>query len=391
MKLTTEQEINNDKLSSEELLHQLRSSNHKGSVLVAMSGGVDSSVAALLLKEAGYEVVGVTMRLWVDPLAEETAGDEMKGCCSLDAVSDAAKVAAKLDIPHYVLNMKDQFYRDIVCNFKDEYLLGRTPNPCIECNRAIKFSALLDKAAGLGIDYLSTGHYARIKQDEKSDRYRLLRGIDYSKDQSYMLYILTQNELNRILFPLGELEKRRVREIAEANDLIVADKAESQEICFIPDNDYRAFLSRQCPEAIKPGDIVSTSGEKLGRHRGVAYYTVGQRKGLGITSPHPLYVVNLNPAKNLVVAGPVEETYSTGLIAGSLNYISGAIPEEPLELEVKIRYRAPAVPARLYPPEKGFARIIFEEKQKAVTPGQSAVFYRGDEVLGGGIIETDLT
>lgn len=355
-------------------------------VMVAMSGGVDSSVAALLLKEAGYQVIGVTLRLWVDPKAEENAGKEARGCCSLDAVTDARNVAAMLDIPHYVFDMKEEFYRKIVCNFTSEYLHGRTPNPCIECNRTVKFNALMQKAHGLGIDFLATGHYVRTIYDVDSGRFKLLRGRDRNKDQSYMLYVLGQQELASTIFPLGDKTKKEVRELALKHKLKVAAKGESQEICFIPDNDYRSFMERTCPQANRPGDIVSTDGKKLGRHQGIVFYTIGQRKGLGLTSAAPLYVIHIDALNNWVVVGEENETYSTELDAEKLNYVSGKIPDEPLEVEVKIRYRSPAVPAVLYPPKEDRARVVFLEKQKAVTPGQSAVFYCDEEVLGGGII-----
>ncbi len=359
-------------------------------VIIAMSGGVDSSVAALLLKKAGYDVIGVTLRMWVDPLSEEKAGLLGKGCCSHEAVKDAQKVASLLDIPHYVLNMRELFYKDVVSNFTSEYLLGRTPNPCVECNRTVKFSSLLEKARGLGFNLLATGHYARIKKDQDSNHYQLLRGLDRQKDQSYMLYVLTQSELPFTLFPVGDKTKHEIRTLAKNNNLEVANKKESQEICFIPDNDYRSFMERMCPEAVRPGDIVTSKGEKLGRHQGIAFYTVGQRKGLGITYSEPLYVISIDALRNQVIVGPENETFSSGLVVGNLNYISGIEPGKIIDLEVKIRYRASAVQAKLHPPKKGSAMVTFKEKQKAITPGQSAVFYFGEEVLGGGIINNSI-
>ncbi len=356
-------------------------------VMVAMSGGVDSSVAALLLQRAGYEPVGITMRLWVDPLSEALAVDQQQGCCSLEAVTDARRVADQLGIAHYTLNLKDLFYDAVVQNFTENYLQGKTPNPCVECNRHLKFSALLEKAVALGLDYIATGHYVNNRFDETTGRYRLFRGRDQQKDQSYMLYMLGQRELSKTLFPLGGLTKEQVRNLAVAEKLPVAEKAESQEICFIPDHDYHRFLERECPEAAQPGEIYSVGGELLGQHHGIAFYTVGQRKGLGLTSESPLYVVRIDAVQNRVIVGREEELNSNGLIVNTLSFVSGVIPQEPQEIAVKIRYRAPAVPALLHPPEAGTARLLFREPQKAVAPGQSAVIYDEDEVIGGGIIE----
>ena len=370
-------------------------------IMVAMSGGVDSSVAALLLKEAGFQPVGVTLRLWVDPAAEERASDESRGCCSLQDISDARRVAGILEIPFYVLNMKEAFNDKVVSYFVREYLEGRTPNPCIACNRYIKFSLLLQKARALGIGFLATGHYARIVYDSEMDVYRLFRGVDSNKDQSYMLYTMNQEQLSSVLFPLGGYTKEEARELAREHGLQVAEKRDSQEICFIPDTDYRSFLERE-QAGFPPGDILSTSGKKLGRHRGLPFYTIGQRKGLGLVSPRPLYVVEIDRRNNVLIVGEEEETYSQGLEAEDLNFISGSPPFEPQEVMIKIRYRAPLVPATLYPPQtspqKGEGsvtaasrvRVVFDRKQKAVTPGQSVVFYRGDEVVGGGIIASRL-
>lgn len=385
-------------------------------IMVAMSGGVDSSVAALLLKEAGFNPIGVTLRLWVDPEAEEKAFEESRGCCSLEAVSDARDVARIIDIPHYTLNMKDAFYDRVVLYFIREYLEGRTPNPCIACNRYIKFSLLLEKAKALGINFIATGHYARSIYDFERGIFRLFRGADLKKDQSYMLYAMNQPQLASVLFPLGGYTKDKVRSLARDAGLRVSEKKESQEICFIPDNDYRSFLKRG-NFSFAPGDIVSTAGEKLGRHKGLPFYTIGQRKGLGLSSTRPLYVVDIDIKNNLLIVGEEEKTYSRGLIAEELNFVSGFAPTEPLQVNVKIRYRAPLVPATLFPPEetpsgrndykcekgggasertnvpplKSMAKIIFSEKQKAVTPGQAAVFYQGNEIIGGGIISARIS
>jgi tRNA-specific 2-thiouridylase len=355
-------------------------------IMVAMSGGVDSSVAALLLKEAGFKPVGVTLRFWVDPAAEKKAADAGRGCCSLENIDDARKVAAALNISHYVFDMQEIFHEQVVTYFIREYLEGRTPNPCIACNKHLKFSHLLQKLRALGINYLATGHYARILYEPQNNLYRLFRARDKEKEQSYMLYTLRQEQLSALLFPLGDYLKKEVKELARKKGLKVAQKRESQEICFIPDHDYRGFLAREHPQVLTPGEIVSTAGQKLGMHRGVAFYTVGQRKGLGLSSRHPLYVVKIDPRNNVLIVGEEEETYSGYLMATELSFVGGVPPLHPLEVEVKIRYRASPVPAILHPPEGDRARVVFTRKQKAVTPGQAVVFYQGEEVLGGGII-----
>lgn len=357
-----------------------------------MSGGVDSSVAALLLKEAGYEPIGVTLRLWIDPHAEKRvarAGNDSgtgRNRCSLENIDGAREAAAALNIPHYVFDTQETFHEQVVTYFIREYLQGRTPNPCIACNRYLKFTHLLQKIRAMDISYLATGHYVRNLYDPQNNLYRLFRAGDKTKDQSYMLYTLSQEQLSALLFPLGGYSKKEVKELAHKKGFKIAQTKESQEICFIPDNDYRGFLARENPRAATPGEIVSTTGQKLGTHRGSAFYTIGQRKGLGLSARYPLYVVRIDPHNNILIVGEEEETYSGYLTAVELNFVAGEPPRQLQEIEAKIRYRADPSPAVLYPPQRGTARVEFKEKQKAVTPGQAVVFYRGEEVLGGGTI-----
>jgi tRNA-uridine 2-sulfurtransferase len=359
----------------------------KGRVVVAMSGGVDSSVAAALLIDEGWEVIGMTLRLW-DEERPELPAMPSRSCCAWESVTDARQVAASLGIDHYVINMKEQFRRDVVEYFIREYRDGRTPNPCIACNREIKFSALLQKALELEAAHLATGHYARAGYSEARGRYLLQKGVDAWKDQSYMLYELTQEQLRRCLFPLGGLTKQEVRRKAETLGLGVAHKQESQEICFVPDNDYRAFLRRSGVKAA-PGPIVDRAGRRLGTHKGTAFYTVGQRRGLGLTAPRPLYVLEIRPAENTLVVGERAALDEAGLELEAVNLVALGRLEKAEEVTVKIRYRAPEVPAVVLPPDgAGAVRLLFKEPQPAVAPGQAAVFYQDDLLLGGGTIKT---
>lgn len=352
----------------------------KGSVVVAMSGGVDSSVAAALLKEAGYGVIGVTMRLWT--LERPDLPNAHRRCCSVEAMDDARRVCQILGIPYYVLNFEEEFQSHVVDYFCQEYARGRTPNPCIACNQHIKFNFLLKKALALGADFLATGHYARI--EECDGEYRLLKGIDPRKDQSYALYTLGQWELRHLLLPLGHLRKEETRQRAAALGLPVADKADSQEICFVTEANYHSFLAQRL--SVSPGDVVDSRGRVLGRHCGVAFYTVGQRHGLGIASREPLYIVAIDASRNLLVVGNREALLSDRLFAGEVNLVSSAAPALPLAITAKIRYKSPEAPATLVSLD-GKALVHFAEPQRAITPGQAVVFYRGEEVLGGGIIE----
>lgn len=354
-------------------------------VVVAMSGGVDSSVAAALLKEEGYQVIGVTMQIW--PSDRNAGVDRFGGCCGTGAIEDARKVAYKLGIPHYVMNFREIFAREVIDDFCQEYRQGRTPNPCIRCNQYIKFGALLEKARGLGADLFATGHHARIERDENTGKYLLKKGVDRRKDQSYFLYPLTQSQLSRTLLPVGNLTKEKVREIAEEMALPVAAKPESQEICFIPDNDYAAFLTDYIPGAARPGIILNERGDTLGSHRGIIFYTVGQRKGLGISGKEPFYVTAIEAERNAVIAGTKGQASGDELIANSLNWILVDTLTQPLATRAKIRYRHQEAEAIVTTLDKEQVQVKFKEPQFAITPGQAIVFYDKETVVGGGIIE----
>ncbi len=349
-------------------------------VAVAMSGGVDSSVTAALLKDGGYDVVGLTMQLW-----EEKDGGSSRQCCSQAHVFDAGRVANRLGMDFHVVDFREEFRRLIVGDFVDEYFCGRTPNPCARCNEKIKFGILLEKALELGADYLATGHYARIERDG-SGAFSLCKGRDKGKDQSYFLFTLTQEQMSRILFPLGNLEKQEVRRLAAQYELPVADKSESQDICFVPDNDYVRFLEKERSGASLAGKIVDATGKVLGSHAGFYRYTVGQRKGLGIAWPHPLYVLGVDEGSREVIVGHRNELYSDGLAASGVNW-SSSPPEGPIDVVCKIRYRHNPVACRAYPLPDNRVEVRFSEKEKSVTPGQAVVFYDGDRVIGGGWIE----
>lgn len=354
----------------------------KKKVLVGMSGGVDSSVAAYLLKEQGYEVIGATMQIWQD---DKEFIEREGGCCSLSAVADARRVANKIGIPFYVMNFKDAFKKNVIDYFVDEYMEGRTPNPCVACNKFIKFSSFLDKAMTLGIDYVATGHYAII--EKQNNRYIIRKSEDDKKDQTYALYNLTQFQLERTLMPCGRYKKSEIREIAKKIGLRVHNKKDSQEICFIPDNDHGEYIKNRFPSKVRQGNFVDKSGNVLGTHKGIVYYTIGQRKGLDIALGKPMYVVDINPFRNEVVLGNLDDLLNTELIAKDVNYIPFDNLKEPMEVEAKIRYSQIPSKAVITPMEDGRVKVNFNEKQRAITKGQSVVFYKGDLLIGGGIIE----
>ncbi len=354
-----------------------------------MSGGVDSSVTAALLKQNGCQVIGATMQIWPsNDLAEEA--HKFGGCCGFDAVSEAKSVAHTLGIPHYVMNFRNEFAQKVIANFCREYSLGRTPNPCIRCNEHIKFDALLNRAKELGADFIATGHYTRIEHDEVNDRYLLKKGVDRGKDQSYVLYTMSQNQLKHTLMPLGVFTKEKVRQLARELGLSVADKAESQEICFIPDGNYSSFLKEYMPDVAKPGPVLDREGNTLGEHRGILFYTIGQRKGLGISAGEPLYVVAIDRGRNAIIVGLKEDVYRDELIAADINWISMESPKQPLELKAKIRYRHREADAVITSISQREVHVKFSRPQMAITPGQAIVFYHKDTVLGGGTIEQTL-
>ena len=349
-------------------------------ICVAMSGGVDSAGAALLLRQAGYEVSGVTLRL-------HGYKDRPGLCGSADDIEQARQVAASIGIPHQVLDLSELFCRKVMDKFVSEYVNGRTPNPCICCNRTMKFGIMLDRALELGCRYVVSGHYARIRQDESTGRYLLYRAVDLSKDQSYVLWSLTQDQISHFVAPLGEFSKKEVREIAEKYGIPVAHKSDSQDICFIPNGDYREFLNRVGGNKDSSGDFVLADGTRLGKHLGQSHYTVGQRKGLGIAYKEPLYVIGRDMKKNSVILGSNNDLFTTKFTVRSASFSALDFPESDFECQVRIRYRASFVSARLVPIGDGRLLVETQTPVRAATPGQSAVFYDGETLLGGGIIE----
>jgi tRNA-specific 2-thiouridylase len=358
-------------------------------VVVAMSGGVDSSVAAALLKQQGYDVVGMMLTLWSEPGREGS-----NRCCSPDAMVLARNVAAILDIPFYAIDAKDVFRSSVVEYFLDGYLQGITPNPCLECNRIVRWSFLLDHALVIGADFLATGHYVRLRtvrsqnsQTKTIDQFQLMKSADPHKDQSYILHVLNQEQLKRAKFPVGDYHKEEVRRLADQFGLPTASRPESQDLCFLAGEDYREFLKRNAPESLKQGDIVDINGNHLGKHRGLSFYTIGQRKGLKLSSTEPLFVISKNVHENTLVVGLKDKLGRSRLEVKEVNWISGETPHGTFRAEVKIRYSASPSWAEVSPGLEGDATLRFNEPQRDITPGQSAVFYVGDVVVGGGIIQ----
>lgn len=352
-------------------------------VMAAMSGGVDSSVCAVILKNLGYDVSGVTLKLFDG----EDSDDNQKNCCSLSDVEDARFVSNKIGIDHFVYNFKENFKENVIEKFVSDYENGLTPNPCINCNRYVKFKALLSRIKELGVDYIATGHYAKVEYDEKSGRYLLKKSADKKKDQTYVLYNLTQEELKHLLLPLGELNKEQVRKIAEENGLINANKPDSQDICFIPDGDYGSFIRRYRGLSVQEGDYVDKDGNVLGKHKGYINYTTGQRKGLGVAFGKPMYVLGKDKEKNQVILGDEKDLYTTVLYANDINLIS--VPEIKGEMKIcaKTRYSQNEAPAVVTQLSEDRIKIVFDSPVRAVTSGQAVVMYDGDTVLGGGVIE----
>ncbi len=352
---------------------------------VAMSGGVDSSVAATLLAADGHEVVGLTLNLWPEWLPEPD--DAFKACCGVSAIEDARAVCRRLGIRHYVLNMREEFEQAVIGYFVDEYARGRTPNPCIACNQAIKFSLLMGKVTTLGLDGLATGHYARVERDDRSGRYLLLRGRDPQKDQSYVLYGLTQQQLARVRFPIGELTKEETRAAARRWGLSVADKPDSQEICFVPRGSYTDVVARFHPEALRPGPILDVAGRVVGEHQGIARYTIGQRRGLGIATRSPQYVVGLDQARNAVIVGDEDDLLCAEVTASNGNWIAIGSLEGPRAVTARVRHASRDVDATIWPGPSGTEIVVrFAQPQRATAPGQAVTFYEGERVVGGGTI-----
>jgi len=358
--------------------------SEKPRVVVAMSGGVDSSVAAALLVQQGYSVIGMMMRLWNEP-----GGETANRCCTPDSMALARRVAAKLDIPFYAVDAQQYFYDHIVTFFIDGYAQGATPNPCLMCNRHVRWEFLLQRALSLGAVKMATGHYVRLDQSGDS-KVRILRAVDGLKDQSYVLHVLDQNQLNRAIFPLGGYTKIEVRQMARDFDLPVSERADSQDLCFLGNGDYRSFLMRQAPQVLQPGPIIDREGQELGKHQGLAFYTIGQRKGLGLASPKPLYVLAKDIQHNALVVGEANQLGQSELQAASFNWVSGEVPTGSFRAEVKIRYKAQFSWATVTPLAADRVHIRFDSPLRDITPGQAAVVYDDQVCLGGGIIQPQI-